>query len=106
MDGIGAQRVIDRRAMRVGGVGALDVLLRGGGGERREPQVDAGDRRALSQAAVLRIAADDGLAERAGVGGQREAGSAVDAADGITGQRAGAAYQPQTSRALGLSMII
>ena len=67
MDRVGAQRVIDRGAMRVGRVGALDVLLRGGARERREPQVDACDRRAVPQATVLWLAPDERLAFRARV---------------------------------------
>src|SRR5918992_2793772 len=102
MDRDRTQGAIDRGAMRVGGVGALDVLLRGGGGERREPEVDAPDRRAISEATVLRLAADDRVAYRAGVGGQREAGSAVDAGDGTGGKRSGTSHQPQTSRASSL----
>ena len=102
MDRDRTQSAIDRGTMRVGWVGALDVLLRAGGRERRESQVDAGNRRALPQAAVLRLAADDRLAFRAGVGGQREACGAVDAGDGVGGKCSGAAHQPQASRAPGL----
>jgi len=68
MDRVGAQRVIGSGAMRVGELGAFDVLLRAGSSERRESEVDAGDRRAVDEAAVLRFTADDGLAWRSGVG--------------------------------------
>src|SRR6266849_5759183 len=99
MDRVGAQSVIGSGAMRVGGIGAFAVLLRAGSRERRELEIDAGDRRALPQATVLRLAADDGLAWSSGVGGQREAGGAVDAGDGIAGERAGPPHQPAPSRA-------
>ena len=102
MDRVGAQRVVDRGAMRVGRVGALDVLLRGGARKRREPKVDAGDRRAVLEATVLRLAADERLAFRARVGGQRETGSALDAGDGVAGKRSGTPHQPAASRAPGL----
>jgi len=94
-----AQGVIGSGAMRAGGIGAFDVLLRASGSERRELAIDAGDRRALPQATVLRLAADDGLAWRSRVGGQREAGGAVDAGDGIAGERARTPHQPAPSRA-------
>src|SRR3989338_10963837 len=76
MDRVRAQSVIGGGAMRVGGIGAVDVLLRAGGQERRELEVDAGDRRAVPQAAVLRLAADDGLAPGGGGGGREEKGGA------------------------------
>ena len=79
MDRDRTQSIIGGGAMRVGGIGAFDVLLRAGGAERRELEVNAGDRRAVSQATVLRLAADDGLAWRVGVVGQRETSGAVDA---------------------------
>jgi len=59
MDRDRAQRIIGSRAMRVSGIGAFDVLLRAGGKERRESEVDAAARRAVLTTAVLRFAADD-----------------------------------------------
>jgi len=102
MDRAGAQRVIGGGAMRLGGTGAFDVLLRAGGAEQRELGVDAGDRRAVLEAAVLRLAADDGLAFRAGMGGQREAGGTADAGDGFAGDVTGTAHQSSPSRASSL----
>lgn len=92
MDRGGGERVVNRGAMRVGGTSPFDLLLRAGRGERREPGVDAGDRRAVPEAAVLRVATDDGLAWGAGVGGEREASGAVDAGNGFAGDTAGTAH--------------
>ena len=105
MDRVRAQSVIGGGAMRVGGIGAFDVLLRAGGQERRELEVDAGDRRAVPQAAVLRLAADDGLARGVGVGSQREAGGTVDAGDGIAGDFTGTAHLAAPSRASDLPVL-
>src|SRR3989338_2859375 len=105
MDRVRAQSVIGGGAMRVGGIGAFDVLLRAGGQERRELEVDAGDRRAVPQAAVLRLAADDGLAWGVRVGSQREAGGTVDAGDGIAGDFTGTAHLAAPSRASDLPVL-
>jgi hypothetical protein len=44
MDRFRTQSVIDHGAMRVGGVSALDVLLRAGARKGRESEVNTGDR--------------------------------------------------------------
>src|SRR3990167_3453680 len=105
MDRVRAQSVIGGGAMRVGGIGAFDVLLRAGGQERRELEVDAGDRRAVPQAAVLRLAAGDGLALGGWGGSQREAGGTGDAGGGVAGGFTRAAHPAAPSRASDLPVL-
>ena len=98
MDRSGASFDIGPPPVRVAGTGTLELVLRAAGDrERREPSTDAPDRRAVPEAAVLRVSAHDPVAAGEGVEGEREAGGAVDAADGAAGHVAGPTYQSAAS---------
>src|SRR4051812_29148452 len=67
-------------AMRAAGAGALELILPAGGGGPVDPGVAESAGRAVHADAVLRGAADGGLAAGRGLRGQRQAGAAVAAA--------------------------
>ncbi len=105
MDRTGTYGAVGGPAMRPGGAAAVELLLRADGhGERREPAADETNRRALPEAAVLRIAEDDRLAPGSGLVGQREAGGATDAGDGAASHCARATYESSASQASGVSV--
>jgi transposase len=83
------------------GAAPLEPLLRAGAGEPGRSGADAVHRRAVHAHAVLRLAADEGGAGRAGVSGEPQAGAAADAPNGALGDRAWAAHEPRPSRAQG-----
>lgn len=73
---------IDCTSVRVVGAAEIKFLLRTCRRERREPSSDAADRRAVPAPAILRVAADDSVAARAGLYSQSQARVEIDAADG------------------------
>jgi hypothetical protein len=70
-------------AMRVAGIGALELLLPSATGDGREPVADANARRAIHADSVLRHPTYDGLAEEPWKGRQSQTSSALVASTGI-----------------------
>src|SRR5215469_17144088 len=85
MDRTGGRRPERGPAMRADGDLAIGAVLPTGGRERREPGADALAGRAVHAHALLWGASHDALAGEARLWGEREAGAAVDAADGTGG---------------------
>ena len=93
----GPQRPFGKSAMCFSGAAPFELLSRPcGRGKRDELRPDETDRPAVSEAAVLRIAADDGLAGGLWLVCQREAGGAADASDGHPLHLARAAHKPSS----------
>ena len=75
---VGAAGAERASAVRAAGAESVELVLPAGGRVGGEPAVDAADRRAVPEDAVLRQP-EDGQ----GVGHQPQAGAAPDAADGV-----------------------
>ena len=82
MDRNQSQGIEHRSAMRVGWLGAFELVLRASGRQRRGSRTDEADRRAIHADAVLRQPTDGVRSQQARQEGQPQARATADAADG------------------------
>src|SRR2546423_14508630 len=87
--------------MRAAGAGALELVLPAGGGGPADPGAAESAGRAVHADAVLRGAADDGLAAGRGLRGQRQAGAAGGGGGAGGGGVAPSAPPPPPRRGVG-----
>ena len=97
MDRSRTQTALSESAMRLGGVASVELLPGAPAlGKRGQLRLDEADRPLVSETAFLRFSPNHRLAHRLGLGGQREAGGAINAGDGDPLHLARAEHQPPT----------